>query len=161
MASSSTFSPNFFDINAWDLRDNDTIHDMTLFMRSFTHTVIRPNNGQDAPPKLASAFIELVADPRALSLVQIAIPELWSTEGMVLAGQNPWLWAMRSVTRPLGGEDTEHDAQTQAQRRTVNTAAVVLAVLNILHESVDLEMLPEIDAVKRAFATRLAGQMPR
>ena len=79
----------------------------------------------------------------------------------MLPEQNPWIWAMRSVTRPLGGEDTGHDAQTQAQRRTVNTAAVVLAVLNILHESVDLEMLPEIDAVKRAFATRLAGQMPR
>ena len=68
---------------------------------------------------------------------------------------------MRSVTRPLGGDNTRYDAQTQAQRRMVNTAAVVLAVLNVLRDDVDLGMLPEIDVVKRVFAMRLAGQMPR
>ena len=130
-------------------------------MRSFMNDTIRPNNGQDAPPKQASAFIELVADPRVLFVVQIAIPELWSDEGVARAKQNPWIWAMRCVTRPLGGESIVYDAREQAQRGMVNTAAVILAVLNVLRDDVDLDMLPEIEDVKRVFATRLAGRMPR
>ena len=135
-------------------------------MRSFFNTNIRPHNGQNAPPKQTSAFIELIADPSVLFVVQIAIPEVWSDEGVALAEQNPWIWAMRGVTRPLvsgGGENiTRYDnAQTQAQRRIVNTAAVILAVLNVLRDEVELETLPEIEAVKRVFAARLAGRMPR
>lgn len=161
MDASYPFSPNLFDVNLWNLQDNSAINDMILFMRAFTRAIIRPNNGRDAPPNQVSTFIELVADPRVLFIVQIAMPELWSDEGVVLAEQNPWIWAMRSVTIPFLRENSGYDAQTQARQRMVNTAAVVLAVLNVLREYAGLERLYEIDAVKMVFAMRLTGQTQR
>ena len=161
MATQNSFSSHLFKVNAWNLQDNSSVNGMILFMQSFTRDIIRPNDGQDAPPDQASAFIELAADPKVWSFVQMAMPELWSNEGVLLAEQNPWIWAVRSVTGPSGGVDTGYDARTQARRRMVNTAAVVLAALNVLQQQVDWEMLGEIDAVKRVFATRLVGQMPQ
>ena len=94
------------------------------------------------------------------------MPELWSNEGAQLALQNPWIWAMRSVvTKPLGGgNDVRYEGQTQEEeqrRGTVNTAAVVVAALNILEDSAGLERLREIGAVKRVYAARLVRNMPQ
>ena len=89
------------------------------------------------------------------------MPELLSNDGMELAEQNPWIWAIRSVTRPFGGENTGYDAQRQAQRRMVNTAAVILAVLNVLQMDAGVERRCEINAVKRVFAMRLVVLMAR
>ena len=87
--------------------------------------------------------------------------ELLSNDGVELAEQNPWIWAIRSVTRPFRWENTGYDAQTQAQRRMVNTLAVVLVVLNVLQSDAGVERRREINAVKRVFAMRLVGLMPR
>lgn len=160
MSASYPFAPNLFNVDAWNLRDSSAVNDMILFIQSFTDAIIHPNNGQDAPPDQASAFIELVADPNVSSVIQIAMPELWSNEGELLALQNPWIWALGSVTKPFVEGNIGYDEQTLAQQRMANTAAVVLTVLNVLQEHAGLERLYEIDAVKRVFATRLVRLMP-
>ncbi|CAD6563550.1 MAG: hypothetical protein ASARMPRED_000039 [Alectoria sarmentosa] len=160
MATTCPFS-HLFDVNVWNLQDDRTVDDLKFFMCSFTDAIIRPNSGQDAPPDQASAFIELVADPRVLFVVQIAMRGLLSNDGVELAEQNPWIWAIRSVTRPFPGENSGSDAQRPTQPRMVNTLAVVIVVLNVLQSDAGVERRREINAVKRVFAMRLVGLMPR
>lgn len=157
MTSANSFSPELFNLAHWDLSSNDSIHSMANFLHTFTNTIIRPDDGRNAPLEQATSFILLIADPKIFYATRLAIPELWLTSTPFPSTPNPWLKAVRAVAAPCIPEGFMNEPETYMLD---NKSVAVVMALAALKENAPPEKRHEIDDLTWAFVGRVTENVP-